>query len=44
MTSRSTAPFPDDIQTRIGELMTAHRELPTPPQVGQIMGIRRDPR
>lgn len=44
MTSRSTSPFPDDVQVRIGELMAAHGELPMPTQVGQIMGIRRRPR
>ena len=44
MTSRSTGPFPEDIQARLGELMTAHRNLPTPAQVGRVMGIRRSSR
>jgi acyl-CoA thioester hydrolase len=42
MANRRTAPFPAAVQTRLAALMTAHAALPRPPQVGRVMGIRRD--
>ncbi len=41
MATRRTAPFPEPIQQAIERLMTTHRDLPRPPQVGRTMGIRR---
>jgi len=39
MRSRKAGPFPTDVQTRIGAMMNAHGQLPTPAQVGHVMGI-----
>jgi len=39
MHSRRTAPFPDEIQSRLAELMKAHRDLAVPEQVGHVIGI-----
>jgi acyl-CoA thioester hydrolase len=44
MTSRSTHPFPQDIQAHLEELMSAHSQLQTPARVGRVMGIRRSSR
>ena len=41
MTARRAAPFPEDAQQRISTLMDAHRDLPTPDQIGGVIGIRR---
>ena len=41
MQTRRSAPFPDERQLGIEALAAAHRRLPTPERVGQIMGIRR---
>jgi hypothetical protein len=39
MRSRKAAPFPPDVRQRIAALMAAHRDLPTPEQVGHVIGI-----
>jgi len=43
MTNRRTAPFPDAIQQRLTALMDAHSTLAKPDEVGQTIGIRRNP-
>lgn len=37
----SSVPFPDAALTKIEMLLTAHRQLPTPPELGRKIGIRR---
>jgi acyl-CoA thioester hydrolase len=39
MKSRRSAPIPEHLQSRIGDLMASHRSLPTPAQVGRVMSI-----
>jgi acyl-CoA thioester hydrolase len=39
MRSRKAGPFPLDAQRRIAALMSAHRHLPMPSQVGHVIGI-----
>ena len=39
MRTRRATPFPDDVMTRLEELMAQHIELPTPERVGHVMGI-----
>jgi acyl-CoA thioester hydrolase len=41
MQTRSSAPFPDDRQQAITELMQAHQSIPRPDRAGQRIGIRR---
>lgn len=41
MDSRRSAPFPPLVRDRAKALLEAHRNLPRPPQVGRIIGIRR---
>jgi acyl-CoA thioesterase FadM len=41
MASRKTAPFPDEICSRLGQLMESHRGLNVPDQVGHVIGIPR---
>jgi acyl-CoA thioester hydrolase len=36
-----SAPFTDEIFARIEALLAEHRQLPTPPQLGRKIGIRR---
>jgi acyl-CoA thioester hydrolase len=40
MTARKTAPFPNDIRTRIDALAEAHSPLPRPEGIGSRIGIR----
>ena len=39
MRTRRTAPFPDDVCSRLTQLMESHRPLPAPAQVGHTIGI-----
>ncbi len=39
--TRRSTPYPPDAEARIAEVRAAHRDLPTPPQVGAPLGIRR---
>lgn len=39
--SRRSAPLPEAQARRLAALMAAHRDLPTPPQVGAPLGVRR---
>lgn len=41
MTAKKSAPFPDDILTRIAAMQEAHAGLSVPPQVGHKIGIIR---
>ena len=41
MQTRRSGPFPEAVQTRIAALAQPHKELPRPPQVGRVMGIKR---
>ena len=41
MATRRSAPFPDDVQARLAEMKAANATLPTPPQLGRRLGIRR---
>ena len=41
MNKRRSAPFPDDISSRLKILMDTHSVLPTPERVGRTIGIRR---
>lgn len=41
MNTRRTAPFPEDVLSRIAEIAAAHRNLPVPVQVGHRIGIPR---
>ena len=41
MQTRRTAPFPEEIQSRIEALMVEHSQLERPPQVGTLMQINR---
>jgi acyl-CoA thioester hydrolase len=41
MDSRRSAPFPEPIVEQIAALHRAHASLPRPPQLGQVIGIRR---
>ena len=38
---RKAAPLPENIQSNIRKLRESHGNLPIPPQVGQVIGIRR---
>jgi acyl-CoA thioester hydrolase len=39
--AKKSAPFPQDIQSRIAAMQEAHSNLPVPPQVGHKIGITR---
>jgi carnitine 3-dehydrogenase len=41
MAQGRSKPMPADLQARLQAIATAHAALPTPPQVGKPMGIRR---
>ena len=41
MSTRRSAPFPDDAQARIAELWAVHEQMERPEQVGRVIGIRR---
>lgn len=40
MRTRRSGEMPTAIQANLAQLLTAHRALPTPPQVGRVIGIR----
>jgi acyl-CoA thioester hydrolase len=37
--TRRSAPMAPQVQDRLARIMTAHQTLPTPVQVGRVMGI-----
>lgn len=41
MKAKKSAPFPDDILSRVTAMQEAHANLPVPPQVGHKIGIIR---
>ena len=41
MTARRVVPFPATAQERLAALMSAHNDLPRPPQAGRVIGIRK---
>lgn len=41
MTEKKSAPWPDDIRRKIATMYDAHKDLPTPPQLGHTIGIVR---
>lgn len=41
MTKKKGCPWPDDIRKNISIMYEAHRDLPTPPQLGHTIGIVR---
>ncbi len=41
MASGRVVPIPDQLRARLEEIRKAHAELPVPPAVGQVMGVRR---
>lgn len=41
MSARRTAPFPDNVMARLGEIRAAHAKLPVPEGVGRGFGIPR---
>jgi acyl-CoA thioester hydrolase len=41
MQTRKTAAFPDAVLATLKSVMARHKELPTPPQVGRVIGIKR---
>jgi len=41
MRERRSAPMPASVQTHLAELAESQSALPTPPQVGSVIGIRR---
>ena len=41
MKTRRSAPFPDEVQSRIAKLMESHKDLPQPEQAGRVIGIKR---
>ncbi len=40
MEARRSAPFPDDIAQRLGDIRAAHAVLATPPEVGRVMSLK----
>jgi len=40
MQTRKTAAFPETVLDTLERAMTKHRDLPTPPQVGRVIGIK----
>ena len=41
MQTRRTAPFPSTVLDTLENIMAAHKNLPVPPQVGRVIGIKR---
>ena len=41
METRRVSPYPDNIKANIDALMKAHADLPHPPQIGKIIGMRK---
>jgi acyl-CoA thioester hydrolase len=41
--TRRSAPMAPEIRDRLEKILRAHRELPTPPQVGRVMGLKATP-
>jgi acyl-CoA thioester hydrolase len=41
MTTRRSAPFPDEVQARLEAMMKSHAEIPRAEEVGRVIGIRR---
>jgi len=41
MTEKKVSPWPDDIAAAMAAMHEAHSALPTPPQVGRVIGIKR---
>lgn len=41
--TRRSAPMAPEILDRLAKILRAHRELPTPPQVGRVMGLKAAP-
>ena len=41
MQTRRTAPFPSTVLNTLENIMAAHKNLPVPPQVGRVIGIKR---
>ena len=44
LTRRRAAPFPEPVGRRLAALHAAHRRLPTPVQVGRVMGLGGPPK
>ena len=44
LSERRAAPFPEPVARRLAALHAAHRRLPTPVQVGRVMGLGQTPR
>jgi len=42
LATKRSSPFPDDVLARIGVMHDRHKHLPVPPQVGHVIGIRRE--
>ncbi|GAB5471573.1 MAG: thioesterase family protein [Rhodospirillales bacterium] len=40
MTARRSAPFEAPIAAKIQDLVARHRDLPKPPEVGRVMGVK----
>ena len=40
MEARRSAPFPDDIAERLGDIRAAHADLALPPEVGRVMSLK----
>jgi acyl-CoA thioester hydrolase len=40
MDTRRALPFPEEQLTRVSSLVEGHAQLPTPPQVGRVIGLR----
>lgn len=41
MTQKKSSPWPDDIRKNIAAMYESHKDLPTPPQLGNTIGIIR---
>lgn len=41
MNAKKSAPFPDEILAKIAAMHGGHKQLPVPPQVGHVIGIKR---
>lgn len=39
--ARRSCPFPSEVARRLAALTTAHQELPRPPELGRVIGLRR---
>lgn len=42
MSAKRASPWPQDVAERMAAMQAAHAGLPVPPQVGRVIGIRRD--